>query len=76
MAKGIEMQLLKDVDVAARLSLSRRKIWDLHARGALPEPRRIGRAVRWDESEIAEWIAMGCPSRERFEAECAAGTGR
>jgi len=33
-----------------------------------PKPLRLGRAVRFSRSEIAAWIAAGCPPRARWEA--------
>jgi len=35
--------------------------------GRTPAPIRLGRSVRWDESELDAWIAAGCPCRERWE---------
>ena len=62
-------RLLSDKRVAAFCAISRRKVWELHARAAMPVPLRIGRSVRWDMADIELWIQLRCPSRERFEAE-------
>lgn len=62
-------QLLSDKSVAQLLECSRRKVWSMHATGSIPEPLRLGRSVRWRESDISLWLSLGCPSRERFEAE-------
>ncbi len=70
------MELLTVKDVSARLRISPRQVWKLLASGRIPAPVRISRSVRWREADIARWIELGCPSRERFEAECAAGVGR
>lgn len=70
------MELLTVKDVAAALKVSTRQIWKMLSSGKLVEPVRLGRSVRWRAGDIAEWIRLGCPSRERFEAECAAGAGR
>ena len=59
--------LLNKKELSSELRLSVRKLDDMHCRGLLPEPRRLGRSVRWVRSEIVEWIAAGCPSQERFE---------
>ena len=61
--------LLCDKDVAQTLSVSRRKIWAMHAVGAMPEPVRMGRAVRWRADDIELWVRLGCPGRESFERE-------
>lgn len=60
--------LLCDVSLARRLEISRRKVWSMNATGALPAPVRMGRSVRWRETDIARWLELGCPHRERFEA--------
>lgn len=60
--------LLCDKDVAQTLSVSRRKIWAMHAVGAIPEPVRMGRAVRWRSADIELWVRLGCPNRDRFGA--------
>lgn len=39
-----------------------------HAAGRVPAPYRLGRAVRWDPRELAEWTRHGCPPRERWDA--------
>ena len=56
-------QLIDISELANRLSVSKRTIWRLDARGAIPSPLRLGSSVRWRESEIQEWVAAGCPKR-------------
>lgn len=56
-------------EVAAMLKVSQRQVWKLTSAGRLPAPIRLGRSVRWRASDIDKFIALGCPSRERFEAE-------
>lgn len=58
-------------DVAAALKVSARQIWKLNSTGRLPAPVRLSRSVRWRAGDIAEFVRLGCPSRERFEAEIA-----
>lgn len=67
------MELFTVKDVAKRLKVSVRQVWKLNASGQLPESLRVARSVRWRAADIAEWIGMGCPVRERFEAERNAG---
>ncbi len=61
--------LLTARDVAAALKVSPRQIWKMLSSGKLVEPVRLGRSVRWRAEDIDEFIRLGCPNRERFEAE-------
>lgn len=66
--------MLLDVrSVAAQMDVSVRKVWQLVSSGGMPAPIRIGRAVRWRESDVNKWIEMGCPSRDVFDAAQAGG---
>jgi predicted DNA-binding transcriptional regulator AlpA len=58
-------------EVAAALRVSPRQIWKLNSTERLPAPVRLSRSVRWRASDIAEFIRLGCPARDRFEAEIA-----
>jgi excisionase family DNA binding protein len=64
-------QLLTVREVAAALRISSRQVWKLLSSGRLPAPVRLSRSVRWRASDIAEFIRLGCPARDRFEAEIA-----
>jgi predicted DNA-binding transcriptional regulator AlpA len=46
--------------LAALLEVSTRTLWRLRSAGRLPEPVRLGGAVRWRREEIQNWIAGGC----------------
>ncbi|MCH7884417.1 MAG: helix-turn-helix domain-containing protein [Planctomycetes bacterium] len=70
------MELLNVKDVAARLRISQRQVWKLYSSGRIPAPVRISRSVRWREADIDRWVELGCPSRERFEAELVGGPKR
>ncbi len=70
------MELLTVKDVAALLRISTRQVWKLLASGRIPSPVRLSRSVRFRATDIERWIRLGCPNRERFESECAAGDGR
>ncbi len=61
-------KLLTAKNLGTWLSLSKRQIARLNASGRLPRPIRIGGAVRWEIGTITLWIAMGCPSRQEFDA--------
>lgn len=64
----MENGLLNVRQVGELLGLSTRQIWKLSSIGQLPAPVRIARSVRWRASELHDWIAGGCPNRERWEA--------
>ena len=70
------MELLSVREVAGRLKVSSRQIWKLLSSGRFPKPVRLGRSVRWRAEDIARWVELDCPSRDRFEAECFAGRPR
>jgi predicted DNA-binding transcriptional regulator AlpA len=47
--------------LAKRLAVSVRTLWRLRSSGKLPEPVRLGGAVRWRAADIDAWVAAGCP---------------
>ncbi len=55
-------------EMAELLGISRAHVWRLHSQGRIPRPVRLGRAVRWDRATIERWLAVGAPTRERWEA--------
>jgi predicted DNA-binding transcriptional regulator AlpA len=51
------------------LATSVRSIWRYRSSGHLPKPVQVGQgAIRWRQSDIEQWIALGCPDRKTFEA--------
>ena len=52
-------RLLRLQDVADRVALSPRMVQKIAAVGAFPAPVRVGRAVRWRESDVTAWIVDG-----------------
>ena len=46
--------------LAQLLEVSTRTLWRLRSAGQLPEPVRLGGAVRWRLDEVRKWIAGGC----------------
>ena len=50
------------------LDISKRQIFRLKATGKIPAPLKVGGSVRWNECEVYEWIAAGCPDRKTWEA--------
>lgn len=61
-------QLITAKQLGLLLALSKRQVFRLNACGKIPNPIRIGGAVRWDFQTISEWISMDCPDRATFEA--------
>jgi excisionase family DNA binding protein len=54
--------LLIDSRQAAKLlNVSPRTLWRMQNDGEMPQPIRIGRAVRWSLEALKQWIADGCP---------------
>jgi predicted DNA-binding transcriptional regulator AlpA len=45
-------EFLGDNALAERLSVTSTHIWRLYKRGIIPDPYRLGRAVRWRWSEV------------------------
>ena len=61
--------LLTAQSVGAKLSLSKRAIFRMRSARLICSPVKVGAgAIRWRQSDIEQWIAMGCPSRQEFEA--------
>ena len=54
---------------AARLVGVCRSTWmKMRAADQVPAPIRLGRCVRWRVADLEEWVRLGCPNREQFEA--------
>lgn len=53
--------LVSKKQAASLLQISTRKIDDLKRLGQIPQPIRIGRAIRWNRAELAGWVDAGCP---------------
>ena len=53
-------QLLAVKTVADRLAVSARQVWKLLASGRLPQPIRLGRSVRWRQSDLDKFVRVGC----------------
>ena len=58
--------LLTYHDLSVRLQLDRTTIWKMVNRRELPQPIKLGRAVRWRETEIdAHLAALTAPQPDR-----------
>jgi len=62
-------QMLSAQAVAKKLSLSKRAVFRMRSAGLICSPVKVGAgAIRWRQSDIERWIALGCPSKSEFEA--------
>jgi prophage regulatory protein len=57
-----EPLLVTASQIAMLMQISTRTLWRLLSGGKIPEPLRIGGAVRWRLDDVKNWIAAGCPS--------------
>lgn len=74
MVKKIHGQALETLltaqTVAEKLSLSKRAVFRMRSAGQICSPIRVGTgSIRWRESDIEDWIAMGCPDQQTFEMQ-------
>ena len=53
-------ELVSAKALAKMLAVGERTIWRLRDGGKLPEPLRLGGAVRWRRSDILAWLEGGC----------------
>ena len=51
-------------EVAEMLGLSERTIYRLSDAGDMPNPVKLGAAVRWRKQELETWIDNGCPTNQ------------
>jgi predicted DNA-binding transcriptional regulator AlpA len=54
-------ELLSAAEAAQMAGVAKRSWWRYVSSGKAPAPVRLGGAVRWRRSELAEWITAGCP---------------
>lgn len=52
-------------DFAEILQVSPRTVRRLVDQGRCPQPCRLGRACRWEQKTVQDWIAGGCPKCRR-----------
>lgn len=58
-------RLVNAKDLAARIGVSVRAIWNYRDMGVLPKALKVGGAVRWREKDIDAWIQAGCPDMRK-----------
>lgn len=49
------------------LGISERTLWTWHNTGRMPQPIRIGSAVRWSITILTKWVEAGCPKPDENE---------
>jgi excisionase family DNA binding protein len=54
-------ELLTAAEAAEMAGVAKRSWWRYVSSGKAPAAVRLGGAVRWRRSELAEWIQAGCP---------------
>jgi len=61
--------LISAKEASGLLGIGRSLFYEMHSSGRLgPLPIRLGRAVRWQRSELEAWINAGCPARVKWIA--------
>ena len=66
---GMEPLALTAAQTAKLLGISESHLYDLLKEGRFgPEPRRMGRARRFDRDEVLAWFRAGCPTRVRWQS--------
>lgn len=65
----VAVPLLLDARAAAQLAGVGRTLWlQLVSSGRAPAPIRLGeRRILWRRDILERWIALNCPSQDRFE---------
>ena len=58
-------ELLTAAEAAEMAGVGRRSWWRYCSSGKAPAAVRIGGSVRWRKTELAAWIAAGCPRVRR-----------
>ena len=73
MPTELEALLIPDTAAAALLGISRAHLHRLRAAGRFPEAIRLGRALRFDRTELIAWAEARCPDLATWRAMRAAG---
>lgn len=59
---GVSPAMLSMGQVAGLLNCSKRTVYRLNDTGQIPRPVRLGSLLRWNRTQIQQWIANGCPA--------------
>jgi prophage regulatory protein len=63
-----QQRLLAAPQAAKLLGYSKATLQRHREARLIPQPLRIGGAVRWDKQELEAWIGQGCPDADTWEA--------
>ena len=55
-------RLITVKELAEMHAISTRHVYRLLDSGQLPKPLKLGRAIRWDYTEVCHWLESGAPS--------------
>ena len=69
------VELLTVPQVARMLGWKEGTVRDKNNKGLLPMPIRIDGMIQWPRKEIKDWIAQGCPPRQKWEQMKKVGGG-
>ena len=56
--------------VAGLISCSERHTDRMARSGRMPKPAKLGKALRWSQTELEEWVAGGCPDLRQSQKNC------
>jgi predicted DNA-binding transcriptional regulator AlpA len=62
-------ELLTIPQLAGKLQWGESVVRERDKKGLLPMPIRIGGTIQWRKQEIEEWLAAGCPARQKWEQQ-------
>lgn len=68
-SKTLQPLAVDAIEAAHLCGVSPNHWWKLHNSGRCPAPIRLGRRCLWRVAELREWMAAGCPPRDRWKAE-------
>ena len=70
------MKFLTKKEVAEVLRVSVRTITEYNAKGLLPQPKRLGRILLWDEDEVIQKVSLAGVDRKATDTTVRAPRGR
>ena len=62
-----DAELLTVPQVARLLNCGESVVRERDKKGLLPLSVRVGGTIQWRKTELKEWIAVGCPARQKWE---------
>ncbi len=68
-AEAFKPALLDAEQAAWFCGMSRAAWYKRLSAGQVPRPVKIGSLARWRKDELAAWIGVGCPPRDKWDAE-------